>query len=101
MVAFFSSIKLTVKNSIFFFGENKFRKKGENCMKKILSLILFVLIVSSVFALYHPGDIVSDVVFEDIVWDSDGNPSFTEHSLADLVEEGKAIVIYYFEISYS
>ncbi len=53
MVAFFSSIKLTVKNSIFFFGENKFRKKGENCMKKILSLILFVLIVSSVYV-SHP-----------------------------------------------
>ncbi len=70
-------------------------------MKKKLISFLLVLIFSSLFAQYQPGEVVEDVIFEDIVWDAGGLPTFTQHSLTDLIAAEKAIVIYFFEMSYS
>ncbi|RLC49627.1 MAG: hypothetical protein DRH79_08780 [Candidatus Cloacimonadota bacterium] len=70
-------------------------------MRKKLILFFLILTLSSLLAQYQPGEVVADIVFEDIVWDAGGQPTFTQHSIADLIAAEKAVVIYFFDISYS
>ena len=71
-------------------------------MFKNLTLLFFIImLITSLSAQYQPGDVVDDIVFDDIVWDANGEATISTQSIADLIAAEKAIVLYFFDISYS
>jgi len=72
----------------------------EKRMKRILVLLMFILSVS-LFSAYHEGDVVEDIGFKDLYWDQSGSMSTTSRSIHDLIDNGQAVVLYFFKITYS
>ncbi|PID30367.1 MAG: hypothetical protein CR982_01215 [Candidatus Cloacimonadota bacterium] len=65
-------------------------------------LIALLIMFSISYAEYSVGDIVENFNFQKIIYDQSGNPSITRTNLYDEIdEEGKPLIVYFFDITFS
>lgn len=69
-------------------------------MKSFIMLLIGMLMTVSLSAAYDVGDTVNDMQFKDLSWNT-GELISTSHSIQQLVEEDKTVIIYFPEITYA
>ena len=71
-----------------------------NKISKIFLIFTLILFNSHLFS-YDVGDYSEDIIFEDIDWGMNNIPEYSQKSLSQLTDEGKTVVIYFFDITFA